>query len=401
MTIPRLIEVVTEDADRLSDCSSRCPLVDSPAMTGLRPGRLQQPRLSPGGGLVAKPPRPARREGLHEPMFILGIDHPMVDVTAEVDDDFIERYNVPIGSACLASKEQLPLYDELLSMPNVKFSPGGTTLNTIRVAHWILGGTRAGTGYMGAVGPDKLGDYLIETIRAEGIVDGFMRAESPTAQCASCLKRAERGLVTNLGAANEYTVQHLLEHKEILRQAGIVYSTAFFFNCFKGESIWTAAEECRMNKSIFAFNLGAPYLMQRYADEFNRALGLCDIVFGNELEALEYAKANGLSDASPEGVVKALARAPMEKPGLRTAIITQGAEKTVLARSDGVYLEVPVPVVRPVVDTNAAGDAFVGGYLAGVATGENLWTCVEMAHKAAGHIIQHTGCTFEGRFADL
>merc|ERR1719436_1376579 len=102
--------------------------------------------------------------------FILGIDHPMVDITCHVDDDFITKYDVPIGGACLATEQQMPLYGEMSEMPNVEYSPGGTSLNTVRVAHWVLGLRRGGTGYIGAVGKDKHGDYLVKKTKEEGII---------------------------------------------------------------------------------------------------------------------------------------------------------------------------------------------------------------------------------------
>lgn len=403
MSVPTVHPTVDLVADSLSEASLSTPRVADcvedagesimaevvPQATG-RPV-LSTPRI--GGG--------QRLAEYSNPMFILGIDHPMVDITAVVDDDFIERYGVPIGGACLASEAQLPLYAEMCKMPNVSFSPGGTTLNSIRVAHWALGSRAGSTGYMGAVGQDRHGDYLVDTITSEGIVNSFMRTESPTANCASCLKNAERGLVTNLGAANEYRIEHLIENKEILKRAGIVYSTAFYFNCFKGESLWMAAEECRLSDNIFAFNLAAPYMIKLYKDELNDILGLTDVLFGNEVEAEAYAVENGLADRSARGVALHLASLPMRKAALRTVVITQGAHKTCLARSDGVYMEVPVPPVKRVIDTNGAGDAFVGGYLAGMSSGENLWSCLEMGHKSAGHIIQNHGCTFKGSFADL
>jgi len=51
------------------------------------------------------------------------------------------------------------------------------------------------------------------------------------------------------------------------------------------------------------------------------------------------------------------------------------------------------------VDTNGAGDAFVGGFLSQLVKEENmvntdLKACVEAGHWAARQIIQRSGCTF-------
>jgi adenosine kinase len=46
------------------------------------------------------------------------------------------------------------------------------------------------------------------------------------------------------------------------------------------------------------------------------------------------------------------------------------------------------------VDTNGAGDAFVGGFLSQLLLGKGLDECVRAAHFAARVVIQRSGCTF-------
>jgi len=333
--------------------------------------------------------------------FILGIDHPMVDITCHVDDSFIKKYNVPVGGACLAAEEQMPLYEEMSKMPGVEYTLGGTALNTVRVAHWVLGLQKGATGYIGAVGNDKHGRFVEDTTKEEGIVACYMRSELPTAQCASIIKDKERALVTTLDAANVYRLEHLEENIDLVRKAQIIYSTAFFFNCYGGKSIFKAAKETCHTDALFCFNLAAPYLQELHKEKFSKMLAYTDVIFGNEDEAKAYAMCVGLPDDSCKGVAKHLAELPRIKKRQRLAVITRGSQSTVLYRTDGLCMEIPVPKIDPskICDLNAAGDAFVGGFLAGLAKGENLFDCVDIAHKAAGHIIQHTGCTYEGTFS--
>lgn len=48
-------------------------------------------------------------------------------------------------------------------------------------------------------------------------------------------------------------------------------------------------------------------------------------------------------------------------------------------------------------DTNGAGDAFAGGFLAQFIQGRDLDTCIKCGIWAAAQIIQRSGCTFEGK----
>ena len=46
-----------------------------------------------------------------------------------------------------------------------------------------------------------------------------------------------------------------------------------------------------------------------------------------------------------------------------------------------------------IIDTNGAGDAFVGGFLAQLARGKSIKECVDCGIWAATEIIQQSGCT--------
>ena len=52
--------------------------------------------------------------------------------------------------------------------------------------------------------------------------------------------------------------------------------------------------------------------------------------------------------------------------------------------------------LEKLVDTNGAGDSFVGGFLAKLSIGADLKTCVEAGNYAARQIIQVSGCKVPG-----
>ncbi len=47
-----------------------------------------------------------------------------------------------------------------------------------------------------------------------------------------------------------------------------------------------------------------------------------------------------------------------------------------------------------IVDTNGAGDAFVGGFISQYAKGESLEKCIDCGTWASSVVIQQSGCTF-------
>ncbi len=81
----------------------------------------------------------------------------------------------------------------------------------------------------------------------------------------------------------------------------------------------------------------------------------------------------------------------------RIAILTQGCDPVLLIQQDSVQ-EFPVTklAVHEIVDTNGAGDAFVGGFLSQFVQGKSLDVCIRCGNYAAGHIIKNPGCTYSG-----
>lgn len=82
----------------------------------------------------------------------------------------------------------------------------------------------------------------------------------------------------------------------------------------------------------------------------------------------------------------------------RVCIITTGHNPVILAKDDKV-IEFPAVHLsqEKLVDTNGAGDAFVGGFLAQFVQGHSYEVCIKCGIWTATEIIQRSGCTYEGR----
>jgi adenosine kinase len=128
----------------------------------------------------------------------------------------------------------------------------------------------------------------------------------------------------------------------------------------------------------------------------------CDYIIGNEAEAESWATSNGLSNPKDiPAVAKALALTPKKNTARpRTVIITQGLLPSIVAtvKSDGdVELkEFPVhPIEKEKInDTNGAGDAFAGGFLAGLVQGKNLDESIHIGQWLAKLSIQELGPSY-------
>ena len=138
-------------------------------------------------------------------------------------------------------------------------------------------------------------------------------------------------------------------------------------------------------------NLSAPFIIDFFGDQLATALSYADFVFCNESEAAAYGKKHELGEDLKEVALK-LAAMPKKGDKPRTVIFTQGSESTIVA-SGGKVSEYAVEALakEKLVDTNGAGDAFVGGFLSQLVEGKDLEACVKAGHWAARYIIQQSG----------
>ena len=122
-----------------------------------------------------------------------------------------------------------------------------------------------------------------------------------------------------------------------------------------------------------------------------------DYLFGNETEAVKFAEANGGPTSDLKEIAKWASQLPKSnEKRSRYVVFTQGLEPTLVAKDGRIVLESPVVILNAdlIVDTNGAGDAFVGGFLAALAEGLRLEQCVTLGQSAAKYCIQKPGSVF-------
>ncbi|XP_046991382.1 adenosine kinase isoform X1 [Schistocerca americana] len=339
---------------------------------------------------------PHLRKGL-----ILGMGNPLLDISAKVQESFLKKYDMKPNNQILAEEKHKPLYEELVENYKVEYTVGGSTQNALRVAQWILCEPNV-TVFMGCVGKDKFSTIMETKARAEGVDVKYQYTDKePTGTCAVLITSngAERSLCANLAAANCFTIDHIRhpENRKLIDNALYYYVSGFFLTV-SPESILEVADCALKKDSLFMMNLSAPFLSQYYSKPMMEAMPYVDILFGNELEAAAFAKSQKFGTEDLREVALKITQLPkLNKKRPRIAIITQG-ENPVLLAKDGIVNEFSVTHLPPekVIDTNGAGDAFVGGFLSQLVLGKPVETCIRCGVYAATEIIQRYGCTYEG-----
>jgi len=329
---------------------------------------------------------------------IFGQGNPLLDISAPVPVELLTKYDLQPSNAILAEDKHLPLYEELAAMPDVQYIPGGATLNSIRVANWMLQDP-GHCSYVGCIGKDRFGDIMLKKCQDEGLTVPFMISETvPTGTCGVLVTGIQRSLVANLGAANAFKEEHYEQSpvaKTAMETADILYSAGFFLTV-SVPSVIRAGKYALANNKTLVLNFSAPFIVQFFGTQLTEVMPYVDILVSNDDEAKQYAAVNNLGLEAVADIAKHCVTLPKAGPKPRMVIITCGKEATVVATAEGVKT-FDVPPVENIIDTNGAGDSFVGGFLAYMAKGADLETCVKAGHYAAGVIIQHSGCTFPAK----
>ncbi|PON31333.1 Adenosine kinase [Parasponia andersonii] len=329
--------------------------------------------------------------------ILLGMGNPLLDISAVVPEEFLKKYDIKPNNAILAEDKHLPMYDELANDYGVEYIAGGATQNSIKVAQWLVQIPGA-TGYIGSIGKDKFGEEMKKNSKQAGVNVHYYEDDTvPTGTCAVCVVGGERSLVANLSAANCYKADHLKQPENwALVEKAKYYYIAGFFLTVSPESIQLVAAHAAANNKVFTMNLSAPFICEFFKDAQEKVLPYIDYVFGNETEARTFARVRGWETDNVEEIAIKISQLPKESgTHKRITVITQGADPVVVAE-DGKTKLFPVILLpkEKLVDTNGAGDAFVGGFLSQLVKEKPVEECVRAGCYAANVIIQRSGCTY-------
>jgi adenosine kinase len=310
----------------------------------------------------------------------------------------LEKYGLKLNDAILAEEKHQPLFGEMVKLPGVQYIAGGATQNSIRVAQWMLQ-TPGSTAYMGCIGKDDNAQKMVDACAKDGVKTAYMTDEStPTGCCAVLVVTPERSLCTNLNAANNFKVEHLKKPENwiICESAKIIYSAGFFITV-SPDSMKAACAEAAKHGGLYCLNLSAPFLMMvpPFKAVFVELMPNVDFLFGNETEAQTWADSEGWDTKDVSFIATRLSLIPSAKSRKRTVVITQGADPIIVACNGSVkqYPIITLPKEK-LIDTNGAGDAFVGGFLAALSKGLEMEACCKAGAYAASVIVQHSGCTY-------
>ncbi|MEG0882016.1 MAG: ribokinase [Janthinobacterium sp.] len=273
---------------------------------------------------------------------------------------------------------RMPLPGETLTGGAFSTIPGGKGANQA-VACARLSGKVAGAqqvAMVGCVGDDAFGATLRAALVGDGIIDSHITTLPGVASgIASILvdDNGQNSIVIAGGANDLLSPAHIDAAQGLIEQADIVVLQL-------ETPMATVVHAIQLARSLGKTVVLNPAPAASLPDG---VLELVDYLIPNEIEAAM------LAGVSPEGAdAKALAAA-LQKLGSDNVIITLGS-KGVHAALYGGDFTFPADVVQAV-DTTAAGDTFIGGFVAGLASGMDEAEAIQQGQRAAAWSVTKPG----------
>ena len=274
---------------------------------------------------------------------------------------------------------RMPLPGETLTGGAFRTIPGGKGANQAVACARLSGKVAAGgqqVAMIGCVGDDAFGATLRAALVGDGIIDSHIITLPGVASgIASILvdDNGQNSIVIAGGANDLLSPAHIDAAKELIEQADIVVLQL-------ETPMATVVHAIKLARS-----LGKTVVLNPAPAASLPAgvLELVDYLIPNEIEAAM------LAGVSPDGAdVQALAAA-LQKLGSDNVIITLGS-KGVHAALYGGDFTFPAEVVQAV-DTTAAGDTFIGGFVAGLASGMDEAEAIQQGQRAAAWSVTKPG----------
>ncbi|ARN57803.1 adenosine kinase [Sedimentisphaera salicampi] len=305
---------------------------------------------------------------------IIGVGSPVMDLLAQVDDEFVSTHAGSKGGMELVEDMQIQtIVQNLKSEPAI--AAGGSAANTI----FALAKLEVAAAFLGKVGRDETAkEYLDQFEKLKGDLSKFKYCdESATAKCLSLVTDdGERTMRTCLGAAANMAEGDI----DVEDFRGFDHAHFEGYLLFNKEMAVAALKAAKKAGCSVSLDLGSFEVVKAAGDGLRDLLReYVDIVFANEDEAeaftgdsnLETALSD-LSELCDVAVVKLGAKGAMLRDETGKAVVEAGKAETVI-------------------DTTGAGDYWAAGFLYGYLNGLPIKECGELGSLIGAEVVQHLG----------
>lgn len=338
-----------------------------------------------------------------QPRFtsLIAIGNPIVDIMAEVNKETISKYKLRFGEKIFANENSFGFFDELENGEISTYIPGGSILNTLRVASRCLNMKSADKiknkiSMIGSVGIDNDKKKIIKSLENDNvnpILETIKGQE--TSRCGVGIYRKEKYRLADIRASKMLTEQFIEE------QSNIIYSHDALL--IEGYTVNDNFNICRkiyqnfkLNKKPVFLTLSSTNIIKENYQQLMEIANNSDIIVGNIYEAKEFAK----SQINEINQIYEIILKKLYPNNNRLLIITDLPNVVYCGKYD--YINKRLNCIwtvfsenideEKIKDLNGIGGAFFGGFLSQYMSGYDIHDCCRIGLKAANEIMKNIGC---------
>ena len=314
-----------------------------------------------------------------KPYAAYAIGAALVDTEIQITDDQLQAMNIEKGMMTLVDQaRQAEMLTELSDhLVGASHASGGSAGNSM-IATALMGAPT----YMSCkVAQDDDGDIYLADLEHSGVAHGLndQRKEGVTGKCIVLITPdAERSLNTHLGISETLSTEEVDE--AAIRDSEWVYLEGYLVTSPTGHAAALKTKALADKHGVrTAVSFSDPGMVKFFRDNMAAMVeGGVDLVFCNEVEALEWGQCDDMEDALT--AIKQVAK---------RFVVTLGADGAITWDGETLHRVTAHPVEA--VNTNGAGDMFAGAFLYALSRGESDLRATEYATLAAGEVVKYFG----------
>lgn len=301
---------------------------------------------------------------------IVGFGSSVLDITLEVEDEFLEKNNLKKGNFLPIDDEKSKKFDELLKNKVTILTPGGSASNIIAGAS-ILG---AKTAFIGGIGNDEFGKDYENKTKELGIDNLLIKKEGEgTGKCIAFITPdKERTFAVNIGSSN------CIKHDEINLdfKAKIIVIEGYKLADQEGyEVAEKICEFAKENKTLLALDVNDAGIIEQMGEKIKNFIKKnVDILFMNEIESKAL---TGFDDENAFEIAKEYC----------DFIVLKIGEKGSIVYKNGETFRIDAIKTSNLVNTNGAGDSYAAAFLYGLIKEKSVCESAELASAFASKIV--------------
>ena len=333
---------------------------------------------------------------------LIAIGNPMIDITAEFEEEAIKKYNLKFGETVFANEENMEFFEVLENNQNVKYIPGGSIQNTLRIASLCINMEPKNANLfkismLGATGKDNYREKIVNALSLAG-VNNLLESipDTQTSRCGVCINKKNRALLADIRASNKISEKFIKENQEEIYKNDALLIEGYFIK-ERFEIIKNLCVKFKTKKKMVILTLSSVDTVKNNYDRFIELAKCSDLIVGDLEEFEELLGEKGLKN---KDLFINLSKKLVNKS--RLFVVTDGKRGVIVAKydykrgnMDFILKSFPSRIKdEDIVDLNGVGDAFLGGFLSQYMQGKSFEACCKAGNDVAGVIIKNVGCNF-------